>query len=693
MTAWKPDAEGRLFDRILYGGDYNPEQWPEEVRLRDRELFPQAGLNSVSINIFAWASLQPDAESYDFSDLDSIFDNMEADGYRIVLATATASMPAWLARLYPEVNRVDYEGRRHRHSGRHNFCPTSPAYRHFAGGLVSRIAERYGKREGLVCWHVNNEYGGRCYCELCEAAFQKWLAAKYGTVERLNAAWNLKFWGHNIRSWEDIVVPNLLGDGMADGRTTFAGLSLDYDRFQSGQLLSLYTMERDLIREHDPVNPITTNFMGLYKPLDYFRWAGEMDLVSLDNYPRRDTEPWANAMLHELTRSLKRGQPYMLMEQTPSQQNWQRWNSLKRPGQMRQMSYQALANGADTVQFFQLRRSRGGCEKFHGAVISHAGHGETRVFREVAALGRELAELSTSGLPGTRVVTPVGMLASWEIYWGLEYTSGPSVDLRYHEQLAHYYHGLHRLGVNVDLVHPDFDLTDYRVLVAPVLYMLSAEQARRICDWVRAGGTLVTTYMSGIADMTDNVWLGGYPGPLRGLAGIWAEEIDALLPGHRNAMLPTEAAADWLGKDGAASYGCGLLCDRIHAETATVLATYESDFYAGEPCLTVNRYGDGLCFYLASMPEDTLLARLYERILESAGVAVIPDLPEGVEVSLRQRGTERYRFVINTRSEPRTLVRSLKPEGAMSLVTPGEGGSDTELEPFAVRIYRWEEDE
>ncbi|MDI9497577.1 MAG: beta-galactosidase [Bacillota bacterium] len=691
MTAWQPDEQGRLFDRILYGGDYNPEQWPEEVRQRDRELFPEAGLNSVSINIFAWASLQPDAETYDFSDLDSIFDSMEADGYQIVLATATASMPAWLARLHPEVNRVDYEGRRHRHGRRHNFCPTSPAYRHFAGELVSRIAGRYGRRRGLVCWHVNNEYGGRCYCELCEAAFQKWLAAKYGTVERLNEAWNLKFWGHNIRSWEDVVVPNLLGDGMADGRTTFAGLSLDYDRFQSGQLLSLFTMERDLIREHDPVNPITTNFMGLYKPLDYFRWAGEMDLVSLDNYPSRDSEPWANAMLHELTRSLKRGQPYMLMEQTPSQQNWQRWNTLKRPGQMRQMSYQALANGADTVQFFQLRRSRGGCEKFHGAVIAHAGHGETRVFREVAALGRELAALSTSGLPGTRVLTPVGMLMSWEIYWGLEYTSGPSVDLRYHEQLNHYYHGFHRLGVNVDMVHPDFDLADYRVLIAPVLYMLSAEQARRLCDWVRAGGTLVTTYMSGIADLSDNVWLGGYPGPLRELTGIWAEEIDALLPGHRNAMLPTAAAAEWLGEGGAERYSCGLLCDRIHAGTASVLATYESDFYAGEPCFTVNRYGDGLCFYLASMPEAALLVRLYGRILAAADVAVIPDLPEGIEVSLRQRGAEHYRFVINTGNEPRTLVRSLKPEGAGSLVTPGEGGSDTELEAYAVRIYRWEE--
>ena len=421
------------FNVVLYGGDYNPEQWPEEIWKEDLRLFDLAGINSATVNVFSWAKLQSSEEEYNFAELDEIIDTLSKANIQIVLATSTGAMPAWLVRKYPEVARVDYEGRRHKFGGRHNACPNSPVFQHYAHELAHRLAERYGSNPHVVCWHVSNEYGGACYCENCEKAFRVWLRKRHGTLDALNAAWNTSFWGHTFYDWDDIVAPNALGDGIPSDKTCFAGMSIDYRRFMSDSLLGNFTMERDAIRECDPSTPITTNLMGTYKGLDYFRWAKEMDIVSWDNYPSFDT-PWSmTAMNHDLMRSLK-GKPFMLMEQTPSQQNWQPYNSLKRPGQMRAQSVQTLAHGADTIQFFQLRRSKGGCEKFHGAVIEHAGTENARVFREVAAFGKELKNLT--GMLGSDYPAKVGMIFDWDNYWALEYTSGPSVDLKYVDQSA-----------------------------------------------------------------------------------------------------------------------------------------------------------------------------------------------------------------------------------------------------------------
>ena len=285
------------FTQILYGGDYNPEQWPREIWQQDMELFDEAGINSATINVFSWAKLQPSEEVYDFSELDDIVDMLTKAGKQIVLATSTAALPAWMVKRYPEVARTDYEGRHHKFGQRHNACPNSPVYRHFAKELASRLAERYGKNDNVVCWHVNNEYGGECYCENCEKAFRVWLKRKYKTIEALNKAWNLSFWGHTIYDWDEVVLPNALGEGLGfrgedeDG-TAFAGISIDYRRFNSDSLLENFKMERDAIRQYDKDAAITTNLMGTFKGLDYFKWAKEMDIVSWDNYPSYDT-PWS----------------------------------------------------------------------------------------------------------------------------------------------------------------------------------------------------------------------------------------------------------------------------------------------------------------------------------------------------------------------------------------------------------------
>ena len=662
----------KLFSRILYGGDYNPNQWPREIWAEDMRFFRDASINSATINVFSWAKLQPSEERYDFSELDDIVAMLEREGYDIVMATSTAAMPAWLVKRYPETARTDYEGRRHKFGQRHNACPNSLVYQKYAAALAGQLARRYHGR--VACWHVNNEYGGDCYCEACEKAFRVWLRNKYGTLEALNAAWNLEFWGHTIYDWDEIVLPNALSEGLPGDKTAFAGISLDYRRFVSDSLLDNFRMERDAIRRFDPDTPVTTNLMGTYKGLDYFRWAKEMDVVSWDNYPAFDT-PWSlTALRHDLMRGLKQ-KPFMLMEQTPSQQNWQPYNSLKKPGQMRAQSYQTIAHGADTIQFFQLRRSVGACEKFHGAVISHAGTENTRVFREVAQLGKELRALGSRTL-GSMPRAEAGLIFDWENYWALEYTSGPNQDLRYVEQIHACYRALYERNVSVDLIPADADFRRYRVVAAPVLYMVKDGMAEALEAFVAGGGTLVTGFMSGIAGQSDNVHLGGYPGPLRKMAGVWAEEIDALAPGQENAVRFTD------GTRGT----CRLLCDLLHLEGAETLAEYASDFYAGSPVVTRNRFGDGAVYYIGSELDAASLGRVFDRVLAEAGVAPVIPEPTRLEVTVRETETERFYFILNFQDEPLPLPAFF--DGRQDLLTGKTLSGGAPVAPFGVFLVQ-----
>jgi len=536
------------------------------------------------------------------------------------------------------VARVDFDGRRHKFGQRHNHCPNSVVYQKFARRLASELAKRYGDNPHIACWHINNEYNTGCYCENCEKAFRLWLKRKYKTLEAVNAAWNTEFWGHTFYEWDEIVSPNNLSDGMGFGwtrKTAFAGISIDYDRFLSDSLLENYKMERDAIREYDKTTPITTNLMGTYKGLDYFKWAKEMDIVSWDNYPAYNT-PWSEtAMRHDLMRGLKNS-PFMLMEQTPSQQNWQDYNSLKRPGQMRAQSYQTIAHGADTIQFFQLRRSKGACEKFHGAVISHSGSEETRVFKECSQLGAELKSLGAEIL-GADSPAEVGIVFDWDNYWALEYTSGPTVDLKYCDQIHRYYRYFYKNHIPVDMIPTDADFSRYKAIVAPVLYMVKEGVAEALDAFVKAGGTLITGFMSGIVDQSDNVHLGGYPGPLRKLCGVWAEEIDALAPEQTNILKFA---------DGSESK-CGLLCDILHLEGAEAIASYGEDFYADTPAVTRNQYGEGIVYYVGTQPEEAGLDSVLESFSADAGVEPVVSDKTGLEITRRVKDGVEYWFIMN----------------------------------------------
>ena len=663
------------FKRILYGGDYNPNQWGREIWSEDMRIFRDARINSATVNVFSWAKLQPSEDEYNFSELDDIIDMLSKEGYDIVLATSTGALPAWMFKKYPEVARTDYQGRHHKFGHRHNACPNSLVFQKYASALVDQLAARYASNPHVVCWHISNEYGGECYCENCEKAFRVWLKKKYKTIDALNKAWNLEFWGHTVYEWDEIVLPNALGDGMdTEQNTAFAGLSVDYRRFNSDGMLENFKMERDVVRRYNKDVLITTNLMGTYKGLDYFKWAKELDIVSWDNYPGYNT-PWSyTAMCHDLMRGLK-DEPFMLMEQTPSQQNWQPYNSLKRPGQMRAQSYQTVAHGADTIQFFQLRRSVGGCEKFHGAVIAHVGTENTRVFREVKQLGEELEQLSPL-LPGAANSAEAGIIFDWDNYWAFEYTSGPNVDLLYVDQIHQYYKYFYDRNIAVNMIPVDADFSRYKVIVAPVLYMVKPGMKEALEAFVANGGVLITTYMSGIVGETDNVYLGGYPGPLRTLAGIWAEEIDALAPEQTNTVRFTDGT----------TAKCRIVCDLIHTEGAESLASYASDFYEGMPAVTRNAYGSGITYYLATDMDETGIAKVLDRAMTDGNVTAVIAEPTPLEITKRTTEAATYYFVMNFRDEAAPLPASLG--GKLDLLTGKQTEAGELMNKFDVKIIQ-----
>lgn len=666
----------KFFDRILFGGDYNPNQWPKEIWEEDIRIFKKASINSATVNVFSWAKIQPSENCYDFEELDQIIEKLSTEGFDIVLATSTAALPAWMFKKYPEVARTDYDGRHHKFGQRHNACPNSLVYQKYAERLATKLAERYGENPQVTCWHINNEYGGECYCDNCEKAFRVWLKDKYHTIEALNKAWNMEFWGHTVYEWDEIVLPNALSEGIGYDKTAFAGISIDYRRFNSDSLLKNYMMERDAIRKIDPTTPITTNLMGTFKGLDYFKWAKEMDLVSWDNYPAYNT-PWSLvAMTHDLMRGLKQ-QPFMLMEQTPSQQNWQPYNSLKKPGQMRAQSYQTIAHGADTIQYFQLRRSIGACEKFHGAVIEHVGHEDTRVFRETAALGAELAQLSD--IIGTQTQAQVAVIFDWDNYWALEYTSGPTVDLKYVEQIHRYYRYFYEQNIAVDLVPVDADLSKYKLVAAPVLYMIKEGMQERLTDFVMQGGALLTTYMSGIVDQSDNVHLGGYPGPLRELAGIWVEEIDALAPEQSNGVSLVNEEL---------SGTSNLVSDLIHLENAEALAHYTSNFYAGMPAVTKNTFGDGTVYYFGGQLEDQLQDQLFKTIVEESDIIPVIEEATKLEIACRENAEAKFFVIINFHEEAQPLPEMFV--GKTDLLTGEVLSSEMMLTQYTTYIVKEE---
>lgn len=692
------DVAARLHSAgtMLYGGDYNPEQWPREIWAEDMKLFKEAGINEVTLNVFSWATLQPSEDEYDFSQLDAIVDTVSKAGMKIVMATSTGALPAWMALRHPDVNRVYFDGRKARHQDRHNACINSPTYRKYSVALAGKLAERYGQLDNLVAWHVSNEYGGFCWCDTCAQAFRGWLKDHYGTIEAVNQAWNTAFWSHTYHSFDEIFPPNGLGDGMEwSPAVTLPGFSLDYKRFYGECVVDSYNEEKAAIRAFDKTNPVTTNMMGTFENYDYFTWrAGEtdggnggVDVVSWDSYPAMDTTPAEIAMRHDLMRAVGRQEPWMLMEQTPSRQNWMAYCYQKRPGQMRQMSWQAIAHGADTIQFFQLRQNRSGCEKFHGAVIGSDGTNKPRQFRESAELGQELQRVSARFL-GSRVEHGrVAVVFDWQSRWGLAFSAGPTIALDYVKRVLAWYTELSRRNVPVDIVNPHDDLSGYAAVVAPCLYMTDDAVDANLRGYVNAGGRLVIGTMGLLVDMHDSIHQGEIPVPLRDLAGVWSEETDSLEPTH-----PVPVAFPFAGKQANAH----TLFDVVHADEGTeVLATYEAEYYAGTPAVTfrpsVANAETGLTggvYYVATMFDADGIAHILDHVLDGVELPadVTADINSGVEITRRiaEDGTV-FVFLVNPAGEPREAKTNVESTDILTGKSYSAGAT-VALAPYGVAV-------
>lgn len=632
--------------RFLYGGDYNPEQWPEDTWANDIQVFKQAHLNSATINVFSWALLEQREGEYDFSKLDKIVKELSDANFDIVLATATAAMPAWMFKKYPDVARVDYQGRRHVFGQRHNFCSNSKNYQVLASKLVKKIVSRYYKNPHIKVWHVNNEYGGNCYCDNCQNAFRDWLKYKYKNLETLNKAWNMNVWSHRIYDWDEIVVPNELGDawGAEGTETIVSALSLDYLRFQSESLLKLFKMEKAIIKKYDPVALVTTNFHALpNKLLDYQKWAKEQDIISYDSYPSYNMPTYQSAFLYDLMRSLKH-QPFMLMESTPAQVNWQPYSPLKRPGQMAATELQAVAHGADTVQFFQLKQAIGGSEKFHSAVISHSQRTDTRVFKEVTELGEKL-EKTGSTILGSKTKAKVGIVFDWNNFWSYEYIDGITQDLDYVESILDYYKQFYKRNIPTDIISVDDDFSQYDLVVAPVLYMIKSGLAEKIDQYVKKGGNFVASYLSGIVNENDSVYLGGYPGPLKDVLGIWVEESDAVIPGQKITV-----SLD------SNNYQANLICDLLHLEGAHALGNYNSEFYKETPAVSENKWGKGTSWYIGTQLDEAGLSKIFDHLISIVNIKSLIETKTDLEITKRvtKSGKELY-FVLNMSNDTKDL--------------------------------------
>ncbi|MFH9550240.1 beta-galactosidase [Streptomyces sp. NPDC017435] len=631
-----PETSPRGLTRLAFGGDYNPEQWPESVWQDDVRLMREAGVTMVSVGIFSWALLEPSPGTYDFGWLDRVIGLLHDNGIRVDLGTPTVAPPVWFYREHPDALPVTAEGVRYEFGSRAAICHSNADYRAAAANITTRLAERYGDHPALAMWHVHNEYGvpvSACYCDSCAAHFRRWLETTYGTVDAVNEAWGTAFWGQRYAGFEDVNPPR------ATPTVGNPGQALDYKRFADATMRENFRAERDILHRLAPGVPVTTNFMTALSQcdsVDYWAWGREVDIVTNDHYLITDgRRTHVNlAMAADLTRSVAGGAPWILLEHSTSGVNWQPRNPAKAPGQMARNSLGHVARGSEGAMFFQWRQSRRGAEKFHSAMVPHGGTG-TRVWNEVVELGASLDSLGA--IRGTRTEADVAVLWDWHSWWAQNLAWRPSEDADPRERADAFYEALYDRHLTVDFAHPEADLSAYPLVVVPALYLMTEAAGNNLREYVASGGTLVVSYFSGIVDEHDAVHEGAFPGALRDVLGLTVEEFSPLLPGENVRVT---------GPDGRALTG-DVWTEFVVPRGAETVWTYAGGLTEGRPAVTRHRLGEGTAWYvstrLGAEGLDALLG------LAAGDAAIVPraELPHDVEVVRRSGGTGSYLFAIN----------------------------------------------
>ncbi|WP_311774043.1 beta-galactosidase [Metabacillus elymi] len=667
---------------MLHGGDYNPDQWLDrpDILADDIKLMKLSHTNTFSVGIFAWSALEPEEGVYNFEWLDEIFENIYKNGGRIILATPSGARPAWLSQKYPEVLRVNASRMKQLHGGRHNHCFSSEVYREKTQNINRLLAERYGNHPGLIMWHISNEYSGECHCDQCQHAFRHWLKQKYDhDLKALNDAWWTNFWSHTYSDWSQVESPSPIGENAVHG------LNLDWRRFVTDQTISFFENEIVPLKEMTPNIPITTNFMAdtfdliPFQALDYSKFAKHLDVISWDAYPawHNDWESTADlamkvGFINDLYRSLKQ-QPFLLMESTPSGVNWHDVNKTKRPGMHLLSSMQMLAHGSDSILYFQWRKSRGSSEKFHGAVVDHDNSSENRVFKEVAKVGETLEKLSE--VVGTNRTSDVAILYDWENNWAINDAQGFGMKTkRYPQTLQQHYRTFWEKDISVDVITKEQDFAAYKLLIVPMLYLVSEETISRLKAFVASGGTLVMTYISGIVNEHDLTYMGGWHKDLQEIFGMKPVETDTLFPNDKNFV--TFRNGTYELKDYATV---------IESNTANIEGVYQDDFYANTPAITSHQYESGKSYYIGARLDDQFHQDFYSELIKD--LSLEPVFPvthgKGVSVQVRQAPEHDYIFVMNFTEEKQQVSFETK---VTDMVTGEDLTGEITLDKYEVRI-------
>lgn len=665
-------------NKIIYGGDYNPEQWLDrpDILEKDIEMMKKAGINEATVGVFSWAVLEPKEGEFHLDWLEEVINNLYKNEISVILATPSGARPRWLARKYPEVLRTNSDGKKNIYGGRHNHCFSSPVYREKVSIIDRKLAERFGKHPAVLYWHLSNELSGECHCDYCKAEFRKYLKQKYETVEKMNHEWWTTFWSHNYESFDEVDPPSVLGEGEVHG------LNLDWKRFVTAQTIDFMEVEKKALRDGGAMQGVTTNMMCDFDGLDYARIAECEDIVSWDSYPewgRTDgdyEESIIHGMCHDSMRAYK-DKPFLLMESCPTATNWQSVSRLKRPGLLTCASLQAIGHGADSVQYFQIRQGRGSVEKFHGALIDHTGRDDTRVFKECCDVGLMLDKISE--VRGTSTGARVALVYDTQNRWALDNAQGPrNTDIAYTEIVRKFYRAFKVNGVDVDVIDQDHTYDKYDVLVVPMLYSIRNGNEMRMRDFANRGGRLIVTYHTGIVNENDLCNLGETPHGLCDVLGIVREEIDGLYDDQINLMVVSDGDY-WKNSD---EYSCSKLCELVELRGAHSLMMYGRDFYKGKAVLSVNDYGKGKAYYLASNPEQRFLDNWIERLLAECGIEpVLKGIPEGVNVQSRRSEDYTYIFAENY-SEKRTQLETADTVEVLY------GNKDMILEPYTVAVLK-----
>ena len=630
-----------------FGVDYYPEHWPEERWTIDAQLMAEAGFNVVRLAEFAWSRLEPAEGKFDFEWLDRAMGILHSHNIGVILGTPTASPPPWLMGKSPELFRMREDGMRVTFGNRREYCPNHPLYHQLTKRIVNEMADHYADHPAVIGWQIDNEFGDRCYCPTCAQKFQSWLRSRYEALDELNQKWGTIFWSHVYNDWTEIPVP------LTTGGSPNPGLALDYYRFCSDSYVAYQQIQIDILRAKCPNHFITHNFMGFkYDKLNYFDLARNLDFVAWDIYPRmqwtmeQGVDPSSNALNHDTMRGLK-SKNFWVMEQQAGPGGWEILSVTPRPGELRLWAYQSIAHGADGILFFRWRTARFGTEQYWHGLLDHDGT-PSRRYEEIKRMGAEIKTIGDEIL-GSQVKSSVAMMLSYDSRFAFQIQPNNPC-FSYPEHFHQIYRAFHRQHASIDVVAPYADLSSYRLVIAPALHLVTDDVAENLKRYVQAGGTLVLTARTGVKDESNMVVNQRLPGSLAEVCGVEVEEYDSLSSQMQNGVefvLPELAERECVP--------AGVLCDILKPTSATVVARYTQDYYAGKPAITLNSFGGGRAIYVGALGDAPLYDVLAKWLLGSTSVEENFTLPSEVELTHRIQGNKSLYFILNHNQSPQTI--------------------------------------